>query len=92
MLFSTYDSNFTQITPHNQNQGGLFNNLWISKGGHFVLAVKKILKGAKVAPGGFGFRTCSSNIINNKTLAMPYFLMDYDHGMVPKKRIDSINR
>ena len=40
-------------------------------GGHFVLAVKKILKCAKVAPGGVGFRTCSSNIINNKTLAIP---------------------
>ena len=70
MLFSTYGSNFTQITPHNQNQGGVFNNQRISKEGHFVMAVKKSLKGAKVAPGGFGFRTCSSNIglINNQTL------------------------
>ena len=31
----------------------------------------QFLKGAKVAPGGFGFRTCPSNIINNKTLAVP---------------------
>ena len=53
MLISTYGSNFTQITPpHNQNQGGGVNNLWISKGGHFVLAVKKFLKGAKVACRG----------------------------------------
>ena len=47
MLFSTYGSNFTQITPHNQNQGGVFNNIWISKGGHFVLAVKKIPQGCQ---------------------------------------------
>ena len=26
VLFSTYGSNFTQITPHTQNQVGVFNN------------------------------------------------------------------
>ena len=45
MLFSTYGSNFNQITPHNQNQRGVFNNKWISKGSHFVLAVKKSYQG-----------------------------------------------
>ena len=44
-------------------------------GGHFVLAVKKFFKGARVAPGGVEFRTCPSNIINNKTLAGPQHML-----------------
>ena len=32
---------------------------------------KKFLKGAKGAPDGFVFRTCQSNLINNKTLVIP---------------------
>ena len=35
------------------------------------MAVQKFLKGANRAPCGFGFRTCASNIINNKTLVIP---------------------
>ena len=41
MLFNTY-----------QNQGGVFNNKLISKGGHFVLAVKKIPQGASFNVAG----------------------------------------
>ena len=55
------------IVTNESNLSDIKNCVW----GPFYFGIKKVIKGAMVAPGGFGFRTCPSNIINNKTLAIP---------------------
>ena len=74
-VISGYNDGFntviTQITPHNQNQVVFLTINASLKGAILFWLYKKFLKGSKRASGGFGFRTCPSNIINNKTLAIP---------------------
>ena len=55
------------IVANERNLSDITNVVWEP----FCFGCKKFLKGAKVALGGFGFRICPSNIINNKTLAIP---------------------